>query len=310
VNGWFYYSSRRKQMLSKSLMQTLAVAIVIPTVARATVIVYEPFNYGVSQIALNTVNGTALGLDGTTYAASDSSVTYEPTGLSFSNLQTSAGAARLPYLNGHRNSTRGLDAAASSGTVYGSYLYKNYGAVAGGISTLLFTPGAGDTDNTAALSVSGNDGGNEIGGVRMFGTKTQMSGTAMDGTGAATYLVLFQISDVGATSGSQTLEAWVLTEDQFNNFKAGGLTAVELNAATTGTTSTDVLEKVTYSNPGPSYFSVATTHSLRMFNYRGNAAFDEIRLGTGSLDEVTPVPEPGSLVAMGLISMALVRRRR
>lgn len=305
-----------------NLVLCLGASASITTAAHAALLVYEPFDYGSTDVLLSGVSGTALGLDGSTYSTGSAatlgapgSVNYYDDGLDFSNLSVTGGRAHIIYDTTIRNATRGLDASLSSGTLYGSFLYVCGGGTNNGISDLLF--GASNaTDNTGKIVVAANeydgsstsDGPNYM-GARISGTGVKATGTQMaeDGT---TYLVLFQLSNIGATSGSQTLDAWALTEAQFDTFKAGGLTSAELNAATLGATATDVLQRTSVTKSAATYASFLDTDSMRLYSLRTNGQFDEIRIGSASLDEVTPVPEPASIAALGLASMLMFRRQR
>src|SRR5690606_30848935 len=149
-------------------------------------------------VALNEVDGTATGLDGTTYSTAGTTE-YVPGGLSFSNLQVAGGNARLGYHASEvRNATRGLDFEVSSGTLFGSMLYTSGGAANNGVSTLLFTTLSSHNDNVARLDIAANEydspsGAQNFAGVRTFGQSTKATGTQMAGDQSETYLILFQV---------------------------------------------------------------------------------------------------------------------
>jgi hypothetical protein len=107
-----------------------------------------------------------------------------------------------------------------------------------------------------------------------------------------TYLVLFEITNV---AGPGNLNLWILTGEQFAHFKAGGLTVGELDAATQGTGTENVLGKVSTTHSGA--LPIVNTKNLivrQSANDSGTFRYDEIRLGT-TLDDVTPVPSPPTI---------------
>jgi hypothetical protein len=308
-------------MRLQTLIALSSLWLAVATPAGAELVLYEPFSYGTSDLALGAVDGSALGLDGTTYSTAGT-VKYLAAGLSFGDLSVGGGTARIEYHSSEaRNATRGLDLSVSSGTLYGSYLYRNYGAANNGVSALLLTSSASHGDTLAKLDIAGNeyDGTSaaaaNYAGVRAAGGgAAKATGTQMDGTGTSVYLILFEVTNIGGTTGTQTANLWVLTDSQFATLKAGGITSGELASAIasngTGSAANQVLQTASFDNAGPNYLSLGSTDFLRLFSSRGNGSFDEIRLSNSSLDEVTPVPEPAGLAGIAMLGQALLRRRR
>lgn len=109
---------------------------------------------------------------------------------------------------------------------------------------------------------------------------------------------------------------WIMTEAQFDNFKIGGFTASELNSASIGALSTNVIARAseTASITGKGF---AEDDGLQLNLTAGSSAndfyrMDEIRWGQ-SLDDVLPlIPEPSAgslgLLAFGLLTRPLRRR--
>lgn len=290
------------------------VGIVLAPQAQATLLLYEGFAYGsTGNVALNTLSGSALGLDGTSYTGA-ANVVYQSEGLAFGSLLTTGGNANLPYNGAVFYVTRGLDFSLTSGTLYGSYLFRAYDDAGGdaGISPVMF--GSSQSDNTSELAVAGNTSGTGgiSAGLKTYGQSAIATGASQ--TVNSTYLVLFQVDNMGATAGqTQNVNLWVLSIDQFENFKLGGLTAAELQAATLGSGATDVWQRLSYTLNvvGSNNISLSDTDSLTLFSYRSKYQVDEIRISNASLDEVTPVPEPVSLaMIIGGLSVLALRKRR
>jgi hypothetical protein len=143
-----------------------------------------------------------------------------------------------------------------------------------------------------------------------IGSNKSLAGAGM-GVGT-TYLMLFAAEGLGDTS-TPALSIWLLTSDQFDNFKAEGLTKAELDGASEGALATDVTAKASVSGGDADFL---TDQYLQFFHYgRSGLAiemqYDEIRLSDESLDAVTPViPEPATMAVLGLGGLAMLRRRR
>jgi hypothetical protein len=109
----------------------------------------------------------------------------------------------------------------------------------------------------------------------------------------------------------------MLSAEQYDNFKLGGLDETELNAAAMGSLATNVMERATFTTTGgglPSPGTFDNTDFLRLFNFGGAeiiSQFDEIKFSNSSLNEaVIGVPEPSALLGMvGGIGMLVGLRR-
>ena len=92
---------------------------------------------------------------------------------------------------------------------------------------------------------------------------------------------------------------WIMTEAQFDNFKIGGFTASELNSASIGALSTNV---------------IARASETASITGKGFAEDDGLQLnltaGSSANDPLIPEPSAGSLglLAFGLLTRPLRRR--
>lgn len=305
---------KRILLTSSVLAGFLGLSTTSPT--EAALLMYEGFSYGSSNnVALNTLSGSALGLDGSAYAGSGT-VQYQSSGLTFGDLETDGGRANLPYNSGAFEAHRGIDFTLTSGTMFGSYLFQAYDDAGGtsGISPVMW--GATVSDNTVELAVAGNTGGaGVLAGVKSYSTSTGGTAIATGSTMTAntTYLVLFEVTNMGAASGeTQDVNIWVLSEAQFANFKVDGLTTAELQAAALGSTASDVWQKVnfTLNVSGTNAISLTDSETFTLFSYRSKYYVDEVRVSNGSLDEVTPIPEAASLgLLLGGLGFLAMRRQ-
>jgi hypothetical protein len=280
--------------------------------AGAELLMYEGFAYGAASGDLINMSGSALGLDGTSYSGDDR-VDYDPAGLTFGSLQTSGGHASLGYNASAFNASRGLNFNITSGTLYGSFLFQAYDDAGGdgGISPIMF--GSTTSDNTSELALAGNtaSGGGVHAGLKIYGNQTVAAGSSL--TIDTTYLVLFQVNNMGALDGdTQLINLWVLSEAQFENFRSLGLTDSLLNAASLGDEATSVWQRVSYELPvtGSNNISLTDTDQFVLFSWRSKYLVDEVRLSNASLNEVTPIPEATSALLMGCALGGLALRRR
>ena len=291
---------------------TKAVSFVLPMIAGmgvyANLAVEEEFNYGSFSNSLAGLNG------GTGFAGSWSndagmgSINYTPVGLIFGNLATVAGAAQVgtvsnmaPYLKAENSRQLNLGANLT-GALYGSYLFSiPYITTSGNDSLAILFGGTnitnaglgGSPDNAAQMDVSAlYYKGSGKGNVRLTGSAGSASGTIVAAN--TTYMVLWE-SDGLVTSGSraQDLNLWMLTASQFGYFKTNGLSALSLNSAALGTASNNVLERAALAGTYGATFLTNSFVGLYATFYSSNnpigMTIDEIRVGTGGLDEVTPV---------------------
>lgn len=295
---------------------SLLAVLTAPSPCQGALILYEGFDYGGSNVALNTISGAATGLTGS-YAGSGN---YNSTGLTFSNLETTGGRASFGNTGSITSGYRQLSTGTISGTIYGSFIYQqtqSYGTNdVNGLGFGVLNPSI-TNDNTNTLSVITDTYNNEVPSLRSNPGNTGSapylatgSGTAPDPS-ATVRMALFEVTNVGAVSGTQQVTMWILEENQFNNFRPDGLSVTELNSASVGTGSTEVFGRVTLTINGASgYIGLGNSNFLTLMNLRSDVGYDEIRISTSSLNEATPVPEPGSVVLLGLAGMVMMICRR
>ena len=306
----------RKFMFS-GLLSAAAIAAVagVSSLAAAATIVYEPFNYSslANGASMNGVATNATGLTGNysvagvgTYA-----VTYDTSGLTLGNLQVQGGSVTETGNQPDISAQMRITSPVSGSTLYGSYLINSSSAAAGSaVAALVFGPKNG-TDTNANINIAAEEYGHNYGQITAGGAQANGTGTALSLN--TTYLELFQISGINATSGNVSAAEWTLSSSQFANFQ-GNLTATALDAAATGTAANEVTQEAIANNvsPGGNYPTINSSTYLSLYTYSMTNQFDEIRLSQNSLADVAPVPEPAALalVAVGGLGLLLLKRRR
>ena len=287
----------------------LACAALRPA-ADGAIVVYDGFNYGGSNGALNGKSGGGeLGLAGSWLNNGEAGTSnYLATGLTFSDIPVFGGMAELANSTGNiTGAVRpiGVDAA---GTLWGSYLFRTVldtSSAGNSLSAILMGPTQTMNDQTSWFDIEANQFSNALGAVHVAGERATFFGNAP--TVGVTHLLAFKLENLGF-AGNQTASAWMLTAGQYDNFKPGGITESELNSAATGTGNSQVLGRITKTvNPaevGRGTGTFTSSDFLRLFNYNNvTTDFDEIKISNGSLNEAITVPEPsaGALVLVGLL---------
>jgi hypothetical protein len=286
----------------------------LPSLASATLLVYEGFNYSLSNGAtMHGVSTNATGLTGnysvlnSVSASGNASSTYLTSGLTFGPnfLSTSGGAVRQSAFTSTNNvgSYSFLGAALNTGNVTGivwsSFLVSvsTLATVANGSSVArLNTAATGDSTNAyfittpEASSASFKPGVGYDGGINAYaGATNVLAGT--------TYLALSQFTNVGSalsagTPGVATL--YMFDQSSYDSWLGAGGDEAALgsfaifSATDTVTTRSFVFDNsrfIQFTDVSGSGISVSTTQTT---------IYDELRFGT-TLADVTTVPEPGAM---------------
>lgn len=303
-------------MLRHSLLLSIGLlALFVPT-AHADTILYEGFDYGKSDAALDGLGSAEAGWAGSwdvSHVAMSGSPSYsadfEAVGLSLSDLPVSGGGMLLTNdCNGTVFASR-QHAASLTGTLYGSYLFQpvTRPTQAVGVCGLFESHLPQASGSMAQFAIDPDAYGSDNGGVMTGGAYNFASGSAL--VAGETYLVLFEVTGLGMTSTARSATMWILNEDQFDYHKAGGLDAAELNAAPVGSGSTAVQQRATRSVSTGYAFASDRYLTFQNYYFGNQARYDELRISNSSLNE-TIVPEPCGLVilAAGAAIVAVYRR--
>lgn len=191
----------------------------------AAIIVQERFDYtGSGDLAGK--NG-GVGFSGAWANGTNGNFTdYVTTGLTFSDKSV-LGGATTGIVGGVASTVTRNMTSPLAGTFYGSYLFNQSASTNNiGVAAHLIG-GSTDNDNTASASLALDEFNTFLGGSRIEGTASVNSGTAI--TIGTTYLYLYQVT-LGATT---TVNNWILSAAQYDNFKTGDFDLATLNAATT-----------------------------------------------------------------------------
>jgi Domain of unknown function (DUF2341)/Concanavalin A-like lectin/glucanases superfamily/Carbohydrate esterase, sialic acid-specific acetylesterase len=288
-----------KSFLKHLIFTGLSLAALASSVG-ASVIASEGFDYPAQ--ADNTPLGGSFtggtGLSGSWQGAGN----YRATGLTFSDLKVSGGCVGN---TGSQIYYRPLS-VNKTGTLWGSFLFNSVGAVDTTTTLLSYVvskqANGTDYNGNTCFGVTpkryqGTGGDIRIGGnTTTPNTLSNVGGTAV--TQGVTYLILFKVEGLIATGGaaaSQTVTSWILSSEQYDHFKSGGLTEAELNAAVQGGGATAVMQKTTLTATQTATFS-ATDFLTVQSNNAGDYLNDEFRFSDTSLAEVAPIAAPAAAI--------------
>lgn len=297
--------------LSKAVL--VAGVLCVAVAAQGALLVYEPFNYTSGQ-DLSTLAVTGTGL-GTTWAGAAGTFTTQSGSLAFSNFPTSGGKMWIDSAGDPANlwTTIPSNPNATGSDLWCSYLVDMVQFGNNGTSDGIYvnTAKSSESPTVARFIVSPDNmtATNTGNPTTMAPTIGAADGATTNGTGPlavnTTYLVVadFQVS----TSTKGTM--WILSPDQYDAIKAGGITLAELNSP--GAVTQKIVGTIG-SNVGWGAFSKLNFSAwARSASQHEQASIDELRYGT-TIDDVlpTPTPEPATLVLMSLSLVGLLRRRR
>ncbi|MDP0496235.1 MAG: hypothetical protein Q7Q73_08500 [Verrucomicrobiota bacterium JB024] len=305
----------------KSCLISLLTLGALASSLSATILLEDSFDYAVGSNLAGNSGGTGFSSSWSLGGGVQATVSN---GLAFSGLYTSGGSALITSSSGAAtllNRTSGTNVTTS--TVYGSFLFQtedqpidSASGQTGSTWTTRFRNGS--SSGTLEYAVLPFYGGNSsyYNGLSASGyndyyysnTSAAVRPGIYDGS---TYLFVTKIT--GLSTGSGTLEVWILDESGLAAARAAGMTDTALttnvvsdgylNVSYTGTislSSGDVLQLASYTSSNSAYSS--------------SYIMDEIRYGE-SLTDVTPLPEPavtGLLLGISVSALLLrrVQRRR
>lgn len=337
LNGhrWGSCVSASRQGSARTAMLLLAVGAALglaAPAAHATLLVDESFNYPTlaNGANMNGITATGVGLSGN-YTVGDGhpgssagTFIYQTAGLSLGSLSVSGGSVAMQGNAGYNATlSASISATTSASTLYGSYLF-NLSSVGGNESAgALIGPISGYDNNSLIEPLAqayGTASYGVPGGAAALASKSvfaYLSGS--DQTAGTTYIAIFQVSGVGASSGTATISEWILNASQYDQFASNGdLTAGALNAAGTGAAATNVLQSG-ISSGTPSAYPGLTGQYLDFYGAATASAtsmtFADYRLSDSSLAEAaplatTPEPDPLPLMAAGGVGLLMFGRRR
>ncbi|RRJ95065.1 hypothetical protein Ga0100231_012850 [Opitutaceae bacterium TAV4] len=320
-----HVASRRAACSNAMLGSAMLVFGLLTGTARAELLIYEGFNgYVDGTLRGQTVSTHSIGLRaesawGSSNSNATTGINIQSTGLTFSNLAVSGGSAFQKSSSGTHSGAYLSDSLATySGTLYGSYLIQfSTSPSTDKTPYAIVDIAASPTDVTTRrfASAADNSGSsNNTLAVGYDGPAANATNSSISLPAGATYIVLARFTNVGVqldadTTGMAT--QWVLSETQFDYFKATSFAGLETATIGSGTTnvictvSDDAVTSGTYSLTGALQLSMNANSSSRTFT------IDEIRFGT-SLNDVTPlVPEPRTMALLiGCAATAFVCLRR
>lgn len=260
----------------------------LPPAARAAIIAYDSFN---SYTANSTLNGDNGGTGWSGAWSSNSSVIVESptTALSYAGgavaVNGGANAVQIPDVNGDGIISR--EFSSQSGALYFSFLYREDARAGTATNFLQFA-----LNNDAAINGSGAIVASEA--VGEFGVRlTNLTGTQTTGNSATPTI------DVGTTY-------FVVAKlyKSASNYDRMSLFVNPTSLTEPGTPSATSITDIGISSV--SFFSVRTANLAA----GDQTLFDELRVGTSFADVVIPEPTTWALLATGLATTVILRRRR
>lgn len=320
-------------MKTLQISSLLAFAIIAQPLS-ASLLVYEGFNYGLSNgVSMNGVTSSATGLTGdykVTNSTANASTTFAATGLSFGSsfFATAGGALALSQTNtfftedsASTTSVR-LNTGAQTGTLYQSYLFRIADLGASRATTGLRLqevdiPASGSlaTFSTApdGLTFAGSSAPSRPGVAYQNANSAVFAGNTTTISTAVTYLGLARFTNAGTALSAGTpgvATFWVLNQTGYENWLgAGGADEANLSTYATWTaTQTLTSGTILFNNDRYQHFFIwsGTDPSSSATTY------DELRWGT-TLQSVAVIPEPATaalILPVALFLLVLRQRRR
>lgn len=266
-------------------------------------LVYEPFNYQLANGAVMTGTKTnAVGLKGRysigggTGGHPEHEAVFTTPGLAVHGLHQSAGSVTIKSAGGTDEPSLSVKLNISlpaGATLYGGYVFRNQvlNGVKGYVVSALVLGTKNTTDAHANIDIANTAYGTNNGYIRvgMGGNGSFAMGIGTPLKINTTYIELFKISGINATSGPVVASEWTLSAAQFAHYR-GHLTAAALNAAPTGTADDAVTQEATLSDATPQvYPRIGKTSYLSLFSYGLTVQFGALGISEKRLSEALAV---------------------
>lgn len=302
--------------MKKHSLLILPALLVSPT-SKAAIVASDSFAYGAIAGDLIGQNGgsgfTSAWTENYGYRPANPSRPwqYDPAGLTFGSLSTSGGSAHYSSIPSLPNGQAGLSSrtlpTTLSGDIYSSFIFRPNSRPEIDNTAAVLLGGPTDLDTNSTFSFSVPDFNLRYANLRIEGDRPSGGFAGSTWTVGETYLALYSVSTT-----TKSGQGWILTEDQYENFK-GSLDATALNAATLGSSATEILQRGSFSRPTAALGPITAISLFAAFDVQ-SINFDELKVSGSSLDEAVkgtnPVPEPSSTLLALLGAGALLRRKR
>ncbi len=242
--------------------------------ARASLLVYEPFNYAPGSNLIGQT-ATGLGFTGSWTSWTNGNATIESGSLSEGNLATSGNS-----LSGGADNGPSVNLSSPVAATVGNPLW---------VSFLMQTPATTTDINN-----------NTIGALDLIGTNSNGTNSTAIGYTNGSFVLQTENNGVIGSSVSPNTTYLMVLEDIANSSGTSTLN-LWINPAT-GVEYPIINSNMTYSPTD----SIGNISSIGMLDGYYSNSYDEIRIGTTYADVTPAVPEPDTLRLMGIGSLALI----
>lgn len=330
------YPFRMKVSLLSAISFGFVISLVTAPEVHAALLVYDGYGY-VEGTSLNgTVPGAnTVGLGSTAYGGTAANnYTVNANSLTFSNLATTGGSisfttgtnavvGTVQFGAGTSTPYVGADVYLGTATTYTGTLYNSYLVKLNTTPTTSTTVEGRVSDSTAALGqrfISAADSR-----VTTNGTRPSVSYDNSDASGGIptltttplgtieTYLMISKFTGVGSTLtdvNQAFATLYILTASQFDSFIAAGGTESYLDAATIGSSGTQITGRATDGNNNTSGTpDFGNGDFVQYLTISSSGTIDETRYGTTLADVIPLIPEPSSFALSAIGSLLVVLRR-